>query len=814
MSDSATPRSEMPDLRAPLVISVTGHRSIHPDDIDTVRDRIRAFLVDLLNRYPNTPLIVQTAMSPGADLYATEVALDVRKGDGNGRLKVRGVIPCREELYKTESFDDMDASWWESYQRYKAEVDDFIQLPDMDTFGNQEEFRSQLMYLSAYLIGSSQILLAIWDGTRDGNVGGTMDTVEYAHNGVDPQLMSHVDYMCFCDEGRGTGRFNDAPLMYDKESNDYVTYLNIHEDSLIYHIPAAREKATRDMRDRIARSTPTFYIPRAVYEYSYEREETTRLLADNVFGWRGTTVIPPEYTKLFNKINELNGRIIKETEVLTFDDLKRKAFSGLFQLDSYTTYMDTLEELKECVKDVRSTMPDAGPDELSRLEDSRLDSKIEEWRRESRHRSAFIDVRISAWKKTKRVFRTSEDGVLSGHIDKLTKARNRRNDYILKVRMGEKYKSTRKGADDGEDLEIMGKTLEEARIARNELYESLTPESKGADLDPLRYAIIDEMAVNDRDSNTRHVAVHTILTAFTSFFLALYLIPNNSLLFTALYVLFMVSAAAVLWYHGEKGTQANYLGYRLLAETLRVKVYWNILGISYTANDLCYAYLRNKAAWVRSVMTSWYMPFTKLRAGDNRNNLSLCECCWVLDQFQYHEQKAAVVRNKNFFSKNVALAFLVLGTGLSILSLVLGLMDVDLSISVITVEGDGFIAGLLGSGTVFTLNNILKLSVATANLINAAVMTYLTKMIYGGNVTNMHTKAKMFSVAFNRCMDFKKASGKYGSDEKVCENDRQEEAVNLFREIGVQSIEEVNSWFGLHRVKSVSSFFYKYKHVY
>ena len=804
----------MPDLRAPIVISVTGHRTIHEKDIGTVRDRIRAFLNDLLQSYPETPLIVQTALAPGVDIYATEVALEVRGDKGNGRLKVRGVIPCREEMYKEGSFDDMDASWWDLYQKYKAEVDDFVQLPDMDNFGNLKEFQSQLMYLSAYLIGSSHILLAVWDGTRDGNPGGTAYTVEYAHNGVDPQLMSHVDYMCFCGSEEGTGIFDDVPLMYDKESNNTVTYLNIHEDSLIYHIPAARGKADDETRDKIAKDVPTFYVPRAVYENSYDKADTTRLLADNAFGWRGTADIPEEYTKLFVKINELNGKITKALAKTSFEELKNKAFKRLFQFDSYTTYMDTLGELEGCVKEVRDGNPKIGQDELSRLEDEKLDSKIKAWRRESRRRSAFIESRISAWKKTQKVFHTSESGMLQNHIDKLTEIRDHRNDYILKVRMGEKYKSTRKGIDDDEDISIMAKSLEEAKAARDELYESITPESKGADLDPLRYVVIDDLAVDDRDSNTRHVAVHTILTALTSFFLALYLIPNNSLLFTALYVFFMIAASAVLWYHAEKGTQVNYLGYRLLAETLRVKVYWNILGISYTANDLCYTYLRNKAAWVRSVMVSWYTPFTKLKAGDNRGKLSLCECCWILDQFQYHEQKAAIVRNKNFFSKNVALAFLILGTGLSVLSLLLGMMKVDLSMTVITIEGDGFFADLLGSGTVFTLNNVLKLSVATANLINAAVLTYLTKMIYGGNVTNMHTKAKMFSVAFKRCMDFKRASGNYGSEGKACENDRQTEAVNLFREVGVQSMEEVNSWFGLHRGKSVSSFFYKYKHVY
>ena len=46
--------SKMPDLRAPLVISVTGHRKIDPEDRISIQDKVESFLNGLKKDYSHT----------------------------------------------------------------------------------------------------------------------------------------------------------------------------------------------------------------------------------------------------------------------------------------------------------------------------------------------------------------------------------------------------------------------------------------------------------------------------------------------------------------------------------------------------------------------------------------------------------------------------------------------------------------------------------------------------------------------------------------------------------------------------------------
>lgn len=823
-SDASTP--VMPDLRAPIVISVTGHRNILSTKEAYVENEIRKFLVNMLKEYPHTLLILQSALSPGMDQLATRVALELRKTYGRDKIRVRGVIPCDENTYKKNSFDDMtdgrNPSWWSTYEEYRNAADEFVQLPDMGKIdGIEKQFDTQLLSLSAFLISTSHILLAAWDGKNNPYPGGTGDTVASSHNGVDPQVMGRVDHLYFTDaEKAGTGEFVGRKLEMDRNrTSGSVSYLNIHEDSLIYHIPVARTSSDQDEIDKLERTTPIYYVPRAIYENPYEKDDDTVTFAYNDFGWKGTRTVPEIYTKLFSKVDTLNKRVTDTCKKYgSFEAIKDEAFDRLFGFNAYQTYIETVKELDAKVMKAREEHKNGSLEEKRKAEDKCLRDTIKEWYRLSHHKSAMIEFRISLWTKLRNSMPVSSAGWVNEHIKKLKKYKSERDANILKARMAQKYKNTRRGDEIGVEVRLMQETLGNAEIAKKELMGSLNPDCIGSDLDPCRYVVIDDLAVNDRDSNMRHVATHTVLTALTSLFLALYLIPNNSVLFTGLYVFFMMSAAAVLWYHETKSVQMNYLGYRLLAETLRVKVYWNILGISYVANDSCYAYLRNKAAWVRSVMTSWYTPSGTSTKEQTLRRLDLCESCWIMDQFQYHEQKAAIVRRKNTFSKNLALIFLGAATFLSLLSLFLGIIEWDTSRTVVTIDGDEFMADFVGVGTVFTMNNILKISVATANLLYAAMLTYLSKMVYGGNIQNMHTKAKMFSIAFQRCIDIKRANSRDRAPDyqqkMLNDNVRREQFINLFREIGILSIEEVNSWFAQHRTKLVSSFYYKYKNMY
>ena len=61
----------------PLVIGVTGHRDLVEAELPGIEARVREFLSDLQERYPNLPLRVMTPLAEGADCLVGRVAQEL-----------------------------------------------------------------------------------------------------------------------------------------------------------------------------------------------------------------------------------------------------------------------------------------------------------------------------------------------------------------------------------------------------------------------------------------------------------------------------------------------------------------------------------------------------------------------------------------------------------------------------------------------------------------------------------------------------------------------------------------------------------------
>lgn len=574
---------------------------------------------------------------------------------------------------------------------------------------------------------------------------------------------------------------------------------------MIYHIPVGRKDST--CRAKYDGMPSAYYVPRPVFE---DRKDSTEqsFATFNVFGWRGSKKIPSIYDDVFKKIDGLNGEIASYTSNLNFEKFKENSANKLFGFDAFDTYLNTQKELVEKCRE--NSDSDRTLEEQYNQQNNALDEALCDLEKEGKSGGVLLETRLAFWRNFKDKTGRSSGGWTDRHIKELKKARSKRNAALLKKSMYSDFKDNRSGSRTEEYIQRMGNSKQNAEDIKGKIIDDINSESTGSRLDVLRYSVVDELALKYRDTNAREVTIYTIMTAITSFFLALYLIPNNSLLFTGLYLFFSLFAVAVLYWNGSREVQTQYLDYRTLAESLRVKVYWNLLGISYSGNSDSYSYLRNDLMWVRSVFKSWHTDADSMPKDTLRSCMDFCECTWVADQFSYHEMKTATVSVKNIFSKNIALVFLIIGTLLSINSFLIELVDADVSEPMIKVVSGSFWARLLGDGTVLTHDNILKISVATANLIYAALITYMTKLIYGGNRKSMQMKAKMYRTAFKRYSDF------IADIDAYCKSSEQKrrkyiECANIFRELGVQALEEVNSWAALHRSKRVSSFYGTYK---
>ena len=60
-----------PDNTIPLIIGVTGHRALRPNDRAPLLNAVKTELEALMKRYPNTPFKMMNSLAEGADLLCS-----------------------------------------------------------------------------------------------------------------------------------------------------------------------------------------------------------------------------------------------------------------------------------------------------------------------------------------------------------------------------------------------------------------------------------------------------------------------------------------------------------------------------------------------------------------------------------------------------------------------------------------------------------------------------------------------------------------------------------------------------------------------
>lgn len=164
---------------APLVIGVTGHRDLRPEDEDRLGQQVRAVLHGLRAKYPSTPLVLLSPLAEGADRLVARIALEPDLG---ARLVVP--LPMAQRLYE-EDFHSPEslAEFRELLQR--AQYCFEMRIADEKEVASPGMARNrQYEQVGKYIAHESQILLALWDGTASEKVGGTAEIVEFQLRGI------------------------------------------------------------------------------------------------------------------------------------------------------------------------------------------------------------------------------------------------------------------------------------------------------------------------------------------------------------------------------------------------------------------------------------------------------------------------------------------------------------------------------------------------------------------------------------------------------------------------------------------------------
>ena len=166
----------------PLIVGVTGHRDLVPDEIPGIELAFRKLLEDLSQRFPDRPLQVMSPLAEGADRIVALIAEDLG-------IELIVPLPMPENLYARDF--ESSRSWAEFGRllRYASERTTLPLAPGSseDAIADYGEERNrQYAEVGAWIAARCDALVAIWDGKTLDDIGGTGHAVMFRRDGEMP----------------------------------------------------------------------------------------------------------------------------------------------------------------------------------------------------------------------------------------------------------------------------------------------------------------------------------------------------------------------------------------------------------------------------------------------------------------------------------------------------------------------------------------------------------------------------------------------------------------------------------------------------
>ena len=255
-------------IKAPIVVSVTGHHDYNTEYTDSIKENLNGLFSEL-KKNKNTDIVLITALDEGIDMLAADTALE-------NEIWVAPVFPKPFPEYICDRPD-------RNLEALDTILDNERCFEPVTLFNKKTDNESDLYrYLSVYLISRSHILISVWDGKPGISNGSAYDTTRTAVLGVEPKLK------------------NDYSRFVSSRSEMFCTgRLDTPDDCLVYWIPVGRrsEKVPDGCK-------PCFLVPVSMSEYDGETDTNEGRIG-----------------AFLNKFKSPEDRINKSCEMMEFPDL-------------------------------------------------------------------------------------------------------------------------------------------------------------------------------------------------------------------------------------------------------------------------------------------------------------------------------------------------------------------------------------------------------------------------------------------------------------------------------------------------------------
>ena len=99
----------------PFVVAVTGHRDLHPDDLESVKSQIQDLIDIVLTTLPHTPIHFVSPLADGADqLFAEQILMKKKRllcdnSQEGDRIKLIVPLPMTIDAYCHEQTNEVIA---------------------------------------------------------------------------------------------------------------------------------------------------------------------------------------------------------------------------------------------------------------------------------------------------------------------------------------------------------------------------------------------------------------------------------------------------------------------------------------------------------------------------------------------------------------------------------------------------------------------------------------------------------------------------------------------------------------------------------